>query len=110
MLVRFDQPDWGDLSALTERIEEKSGVNLKLIEVQVCRSLAGVSFSPRMSAEEFGKVEKQVKDALKKLGPTMSGLYLSMESSPWSPEMVANLSADHILFDHSAPILDAPVR
>ena len=110
MLVRLDPPDWGDLSALTERIEEKSGLNLKLIEIQVFRSLAKIPFAPRMSAEDFGKVEKQVKDALKKLGSTMSGLYLSMESSPWSPEMVANLSADNILFDHTAPILDAPLR
>ena len=98
------------MSALSERIEEKSGLNIKLIEVQVCRSLAGIVFAPRMSAEDFGKVEKQVKEALKKLDSSMSGLYLSMESSKWSPEMVTNLSSDHILFDHSAAPLDAPVR
>lgn len=109
-IFRFDPPDWGDLSALTERIEEKSGLNINLIEIQVCRSLAGINFAPKMSAEDFGKVEKLVKEALKKLGSSMSGLYLSLESSPWSREMVASLSADHILFDHTSPTLDAPLR
>ena len=106
----MDPTDWGDLSALTERIEERSGQNLKLIEVQVSRSLAGIPFAPKMSAEDFSKVEKQIKEALKKIGSSLSGLYLSMESSPWSPEMVANLSSDNILFDHSAPSMDAPFR
>ena len=109
-MTRIDTPDWGDLSALTERIEESSGLNLKLIELQVFRSLPRLPFAPKMSAEDFTKVEKQVKEALKKLGSSMSGLYLSMESSPWSPEMVANLLSDHILFDHSVHPLEAPLR
>ena len=110
VLARFEPSDWGDLSALTEKIEEKPGQFLKLVELQLSRSLAGTNFSPRMSVEDFGKVERQVKEALKKLPKNMSGLYLSLESSTWSTEMVTNLSSDQILFDHNASMLEAPVR
>ena len=107
---RFELPDWGDFYALTERLENPTNNNIKLVELKLSRSLIGFNFTPKMSAEDFQKVDKQVREAIQKLDSRFSGLHLSLDSESWSTEMVANLSADHLLFDHEAPLYELPVR
>jgi len=105
---RYPEPYWGDISALSEHLH--SGHNIKLIEVQVVRSLAGLPHAPRMTVEHFEVVERQVKEALKQLDPTMAGLFLSLDSTNWSQEMVDTLTREKILFDHNASFYEQPQR
>lgn len=102
-------PDWGDLGSLTSRLEDRED-RVEVVEIQLARSLAGSPFSPRMTVEHLRKVEKQVKDALPKLGEETCGIYLSLESPSWSPQMVSNLQADRVLFDHEASPADQPLK
>ena len=97
---------WGDSMAFSEHIHP--GPHIKLIEIQVSRSLHGLPFAPRMTVDHFETVEKQVKEALKHVDPSLSGLYLTLDSSNWSPEMVDHLNQEHVLFDHQAPLYDQP--
>ena len=104
----FPDMYWGDSSAFSEHFH--SGPNIKLIELQLVRSIVGIPFSPRMTVDHFVAVEKQVKEALKHLDSSLSGLYLSLDSTNWSPEMVNHLTQENILFDRQAPLYDQPLR
>lgn len=107
-IFRFAQPCWGDITAFSEHIH--SGSNIKLVEIQIVRSIAGLPFAPRMSVENYENVERQVKEALKQLDPSMSGLYMTLNSTNWSPEMVDHLTNENILFDHKAELYHQPQR
>ena len=87
-----------------------AGTNVKLIELQLVRSLDGVPFAPRMTVDHLESVEKQVKEALKMLENTMSGLYMTLDSGNWSLDMVNHLTQENILFDHKAPSYEQPFR
>ena len=78
--------------------------------MQVVRSLAGLPHAPRMTVEHFEVVERQVKEALKQLDPAMAGLFLSLDSTNWSQEMVDTLTREKILFDHNASFYEQPQR
>ena len=103
-----ESPIWGDVTALTENLH--NGQNVKLIEIQVVRSLSGFPFAPRMTVDNFETTEKIVKEVLKKLEPTLSGLYLTLNSTNWSQDMVNQLKQDLILFDHETTIHEKPQR
>lgn len=108
MYFSFESPCWGDITALTEHLH--NGQNVKFIEIQVVRSLNGFPFASRMTVEHYETTEKLVKEALKKLEPTLSGLYLTLNSTNWSQDMVNSLKDDLILFDHDTTILEKPHR
>ena len=44
-----------------------------------------------MSVEDLEYVEKQVKEAIKQVDPSSSSVYMSLNSSSWSRDMVNNL-------------------
>ena len=108
LYFRFAPPCWGDVTAFSEHIH--LGSNIKLVEIQIVRSIAGLPFAPRMSVENYENVEKQVKEALKHLEPSMSGLYMTLNSTNWSPEMVEHLTNENILFDLKAELYHQPQR
>ena len=63
-----------------------------------------------MTVDHFESIEKLVKEALKKLEPTLSGLYLTLNSTNWSQDMVNQLKHDQILFDHDNTTPEIPHR
>ena len=69
-------------------------------------------FAPRMTTEHYSTVEKQVKEALKHLEQSMSltGLYMTLDGTNWSPDMIESLTKDSILFDHRAAVYELPHR
>ena len=108
MYYSYESPFWGDITALTEHLH--NGQNVKFIEIQVVRSLNGFPFAPKMTVAHYETTEKLVKEALKKLEPTLSGLYLTLNSTNWSEDMVNQLQHDRILFDHETIIHEKPQR
>ena len=85
---------------------------IKLIQLELNRSLKDVPFAPRMTAEHYTAVEKQVKEALKQLeqNESLNGLYMTLDGTNWSAEMIESLTKDHILFDHRAEMYELPHR
>ena len=63
-----------------------------------------------MTVDNFETAEKIVKEVLKKLEPTLSGLYLTLNSTNWSQDMVNQLKQDLILFDHETTTHEKPQR
>ena len=86
--------------------------SIKLIELELSRSIKDFPFAPRMTAENYTVIEKQVKEALKNLEQSMSlnGLYMTLDGTNWSAEMVESLTNDNILFDHRAGVYELPHR
>ena len=85
---------------------------IKLIELEVSRSLQDIPFAPRMTVEHYTAVEKKVKEALKHLEQSMSltGLYMTLDGTNWSADMIESLTNDTILFDHRAAVYELPHR
>ena len=74
------------------------------------RSLAALPFPPKMSPEQLRRVERQVQEALARLGPETAGTFLPLDSTAWGTAMAASLQADRVLFDHEAPPPERPNR
>ena len=113
ILLRVEDSSWGDISAFSENIGMGSSRNtIKLIELELSRSLRDLPFAPRMTADHYMAVEKQVKEALKNLEQSMSlnGLYMTLDGTNWSAEMIESLTNDNILFDHRAGVYELPHR
>lgn len=55
-----------------------------------------------MTVEHFETIEKLIKEALKQQEPSLTGLYLTLNGTNWSHDMVNNLKNDKILFDYEA--------
>ena len=83
-----------------------------MIELEITRSLKDLPFAPRMTTEHYSAVEKQIKEALKHLEQSMSlnGVYMTLDGTNWSPDMIESLTKDSILFDHRAAVYELPHR
>ena len=41
---------------------------------------------------------------------SLTGLYMTLDGTNWSPDMIESLTKDSILFDHRAAVYELPHR